>query len=236
MMKKALVVLVILISFSSFISTKLRADDESYLSWSDQEALRIGKSMIAKGRVGAFWDGRVTHTERSYNYKLRATWIIPEVIRASARFQQLKDRLTIAETEALVSEAENVGDTVIMVEIDPREGSGVIPLDWRSFFQPKRIKEGQAGAILGKNCSECRMLKALRGVSTRDYAYDLFWIVFPLTDENGDPVLSESVSEAELVVRIYGKEGHVSWQIPSSIRSRSKDLALTRKSSKVKER
>jgi len=45
--------------------------------------------MRANGRVGGWFDARVVHTEHSYNYKLRATWLTPEVIRASARMIQL---------------------------------------------------------------------------------------------------------------------------------------------------
>jgi hypothetical protein len=46
---------------------------------SEKEAVRIIKSMRVDGRVGGAWDGRVTSTDKSYNYKLRATWFTPKV-------------------------------------------------------------------------------------------------------------------------------------------------------------
>jgi hypothetical protein len=58
----------------------------------------------------------------------------------------------------------------------------------------------------------------------RDYAYEIFWLTFPLIDK-GAKVLPDAVKEAELVVTIYGKTGKVSWPVPQSIRNRSSSLA-----------
>lgn len=58
---------------------------EEYLSWSAQHATDVGKSWRANGRVGGAFDMRVIHTEHAYNYKLRATLLTPEAIRAAAR-------------------------------------------------------------------------------------------------------------------------------------------------------
>ncbi|HEY9232934.1 MAG TPA: hypothetical protein VIS78_12335 [Blastocatellia bacterium] len=69
-------------------------------------------------------------------------------------------------------------------------------------------------------------MKALAGVAKRDYDYDVFWIVFPLLNEKGEAIFSEAMREAELVVRIYDKEGKVSWPIPNSIRKRMAQLAM----------
>ena len=77
--------------------------------------------------MGGRLDTRILSREHSYNYKLRATWLTPEVIRATARLAQVRNWLSVEETLALVAEAEAAGDTVILVEIDPREGSGVVP-------------------------------------------------------------------------------------------------------------
>ena len=77
--------------------------------------------------MGGRWNTRILSREHSYNYKLCATWLTPEVIRATARLAQVRNWLSVEETLALVAEAEAAGDTVILVEIDPREGSGVIP-------------------------------------------------------------------------------------------------------------
>lgn len=197
---------------------------EEYLTWTAKHLESIGKSMRENGRVGGLLGFRGLHTERAGNYKLRATWLTPEVIRATARLEQIRSRLSDERTRALVNEAEAAVDTVIMVEIDPREGSGVVPLDWQAFLQPKGLKAGKPGAVLGVSTPALRNVKGLAGVLQRDYDYDLFWLVFPLRSESSEPVFSNSEEEAELVVRIYDKEGKVSWRIPDSIRNRSRAL------------
>jgi len=113
---------------------------DAYLSWSSEHAQSIGARAYKQGRVGGFWDGRLLKTERAYNYKLAATVFSPSVIRASARLLQIRSRLTVEQTRQLVAEAENTGGTTVMVEIDPREGSGVIPLDWEAFLQPRGVR------------------------------------------------------------------------------------------------
>ena len=199
-------------------------DKEAYLSWTDEQALRIGKAMRATGKAGSSFDFRVTHTDHAVNYKLRATWLTPEVIRAAARHEQLLNRLTDDQTRSLVKEAEAAGDVVMLVEIDPREGSGVIPLDWRVFLQPKGQKPGSPGSITGIKSPQLRGLKALSGVMRRDYDYDVFWVVFPLFENNAS-ALPPGTSEIELLVGIYGREGRVSWQIPESIKARINALS-----------
>lgn len=197
---------------------------ESYLSWTADQAVKVGKSMREEGRVGG--DGfRVLSTERAKDYKLRATWLTPDVIRATARHLQFRMRLSNEQTMALVSEAEAAAQTVILVEIDPREGSGVIPLDWRTHLQPKGLKAERSRGVKGTSSPQFKNFKALAGVVKRDYAYDVFWVAFPLVDDKGAPVFSNSVSEAELVVGIYDKEETVGWPIPDSIRQRVRALS-----------
>jgi hypothetical protein len=209
---------------SVLFSIHAYTDSDSFLNWTDQYCLGIGKAMTAKGRVGGFyWGVRLRHTERSYNYKLRATWFTPDVIWASARLEQRRNRLTSEQTRALVSEAESVGDTVILVEIDPSQGSGVIPLEWQAYLQPKGLKEDDEGAVSGIQLPALRKVKALAGVTQRDYAYDQFWLVFPLTKEKV-PVFSDAHKQAELIVIIYDREGRVEWTIPSSIHQRTSEL------------
>lgn len=197
--------------------------EEVYLQWSASQADSIGKSGIESGKVGSGWNGRLLKTERAINFKIRATWFTPEVIRASARHAQLRNRLSDDETRALVREAENAGPTVVMVEIDPNEGSGVIPSDWEAFLQPKGASDSVSG-VRGVDTPDLRKLQALQGVTQRNYDYDRFWVVFPLLRSDGKPLFPDTISGAELVVRIRDKEGKVSWRVPDSICQRSRAL------------
>ena len=110
---------------------------DEFLSWPAAVAERVGGAMRATGRVGGAFDLRIHSTNRSYNYKLRATWLTPEVVRASARLEQLREHLDDDEARRLVSAAEAAADTVVLVEIDPREGSGVIPTNWSPSCSPE---------------------------------------------------------------------------------------------------
>jgi hypothetical protein len=201
------------------LTLAVQEPDEEYLGWSAERAESIGKAAYQKGRVGGWFDSRLLKTERSYNYKLAATWLTPEVIRATARLLQLQRRLTPVETTALVRAGEEAGDTVVLVEIDPREGSGVIPLEWDAILQPRRDRE-EVTPARGVSRPELRDVKALAGVMRRNYDYDRFWMVFPLQTGAGEPLFGEADTEAELVIRIYNHEGRVRFPIPSSIRAR----------------
>ena len=201
---------------------------DAYLSWSEERAVTVVRSMRADGRVGGWLDTRILNTERSYNYKLRATWMTPDAIRASARLAQLAAYLSDDETRALVAEAESAGDTVVMVEIDPREGSGVIPLDWIALLQPKHPGGQVERPVRGQSNRNLRRVKALSSGLPREYDYDVFWVVFPLLHADGSATLPEGTAEAELIVRIYDKEGRVQWRIPASISRRSLALATER--------
>jgi hypothetical protein len=184
--------------------------DEAYLSWSAGKAQDIGEHAYIRGRVGGLFDGRLLKTERAYNYKLAATLLSPAVIRATARVLQLRSRLTPDQTRALVTEAEGAGGLVIMVEIDPREGSGVIPMDWEAFLQPE---DQPAAAVGGVNTPVLRNVKALAGVLRRNYDYDRFWVVFP--DSAVAACLESGAKHIELLVRIHDKEGRAQW--PASL-------------------
>ena len=198
--------------------------DEAYLQWSAAQADSTGKSTHENGKVGSSWDGRLLKTERAINFKIRATWFTPEVIRASARHAQIRNRLSDDETRALVREAESAGHTVIMVEIDPREGSGVIPSDWEAFLQPRGAPSNSSQGVRGVDTPDLRRLQALQGVMQRNYDYDRFWVVFPLLRSDGKPLFPDTSSEAELVVRILNKEGKVTWRVPDSIHQRTRTL------------
>lgn len=201
-------------------------DSDAYLSWTAAQAEQIGKAMRENGKVGSYWDFRVINTDHAVNYKLRATLLTPEVIRAAARIEQLRNRFTNEQTKKLVADAESAGDIIMMVEIDPREGSGVIPLDWRVFLQSKNYKEGADGwAITGVKRPELRNLKALAGVFKRDYNYDAFWVTFPLVNENKASLIPDDTSEFELFVGIHSKVGRVNWRIPESISQKIKSIS-----------
>ena len=188
----------------------------SYLAWTAAEAERIGKSMRANGRVGGAFDLRIVHTEHSFNYKLRATWLTRDVIQATARLLQISERLTDSQTEELVREATGAGDVVMMVEVDPREGSGVIPNDWSAFLGPVG---NDRDVVRGTNTPDLERVKALRGVYRRDYNYELFWVVFPLKTASGGPLFPSGVAQAAMTVRISSKEGRVSFPVPAHLRT-----------------
>jgi hypothetical protein len=200
------------------------AAEEVYLQWSASQVDSIGRSTNENGKVGHRWDRRGLKTERAINFKIRASWFTPEVIRASARHAQLRSRLSDDETRALVREAENAGHTVILVEIDPNEGSGVIPSDWEAFLQLKGASSNSSQGVRGVDTPDLRKLPALQGVMQRNYDYDRFWVVFPLLRSDGKPLFPDTGTEAELVVRIRDKEGKVAWKVPDSICQRTRML------------
>ena len=208
-----------------FISVVTAQDSDAYLSWSASKAENIVKDMRESSKVGHLLDLRGIHTDHSVNYKIRATWLTPEVIRATARLQQLRNRLTDQETRELVAEAEAAGDTVFMVEIDPRQGSGVIPQDWRAILQPKDLRTGADGAVSGTKSPKFQNIKALSGAIRRDYDWDIFWVAFPLVDKDKNSLFSADVSNLQLVIGIYNSEGRLSWQMPESMRTKIKSLS-----------
>lgn len=191
--------------------------DDAYLTWSARQVESIGEAAYRRGRVGGLFDTRLLKTERAHNYKLAATWLTPEVIRATARMHQLRSRLTDDETRALVAEAEGAAGTVVIVDIDPREGSGVIPSDWEAFLEPKGAPDR---ALRGTVNRKLRDVKALAGVLRRNYDYDRFWVAFAL-ERGVNPTLHATDSTVDLIVRIRGREGRVEFAIPPSLRVRA---------------
>ncbi len=218
-------ILFVALAICLFFSLGWGQESEAYLSWSASQAESIAKDMRESSKIGSAFDLRGIHTSRSINYKLRATWLTPEVIRAAARLEQLKNRLSDQQTRELVAEAESAGDTVFMVEIDPREGSGVIPNDWRAILQPKDLRAGADGAFSGIKSPKFQNIKALSGALRRDYDWDVFWVAFPLVDKDKNPLFPANVSRSELVIGIYNSEGRLTWAIPESIRTKTKLLS-----------
>ena len=196
---------------------------EAYLSWSAQQATKIRESWRVKGRVGGFFDTRIISTDKSFNYKLRATLMSPEAIRATARIEQINNGLSDKETNALVAAAEKFKSLIVIVEIDPREGSGVIPNGWRSSLKPKDA-ENSNSALRGINRNDLREVAALKGSVNRDYDYDIFTVEFPLKDEDGNFIWKIVPTEIELTVGIYSKEGSVNWKVSEELKTRIENL------------
>jgi hypothetical protein len=190
--------------------------DDAWTAWSMDRAQAVGRAGYVQGRVGGWFDTRLLKTESAYNYKLAATWMHPAVVRATARVRQLTNGMTESEARAAVTEAEQAvtGRTVVMVEVDPREGSGVIPLEWSATLQPIGPGEARGAAVRGALEQALRDVPAFQGVLRRNYDYDRFWLTFPLAHESGEPLLPRTATHAELVVRISGKEGRVRWPVP----------------------
>ena len=94
--------------------------NDSYLSWTKNQATAIGRDWRVAGRVG--W--KMINTEVFYSrvmfYELRATLMSPEAIRAAARLEQLRRTLTDEETRELVKQAENTDGLVVYIELTPR--------------------------------------------------------------------------------------------------------------------
>ena len=193
---------------------------DAFLAWSRRDAADIVANMRRTDSVGNRMSFRGLKTDRAISYKLRATWLTPDVIRATARAIQLDERLSPADARRLVEEAEAAADTVFFVEIDPNEGSGIIPLDWMAILQPRGLPRGEAGAARGVLAPTLRDVRALGGLFKRDYAYDAFWVSFRFTPEERTVLFGPGATEVELVVSIQGREGIVSWPVPGAMRDR----------------
>jgi hypothetical protein len=194
-----------------------------YLSWSRTQCEATVRAYQIDGSVGSRWRARGLKTEESFYYKLRATWITPEVIRATARFHQLQNGLSDSDTEKLVNEAEEAADTVIIVDLDPNEGSGVIPSDWSAFLTDRTGKSS-----VGSNSPQLRHIRALNGLFKRNYDYDRFWMAFALVDTEGKPLLDTGSEGFELTVRVQTQRETIRFRVPASLAERQRALAAKR--------
>ena len=217
----AMLFVVLTVSVCAFAQqTAPASQKEDYLSWTANQATQMGKRWRVAGRVGwqfVRWDPLYSGV---CFYELRATLMTPDAIRAAARLEQLRRHLTDDETRALVMEAENVDGLVAYIELNAREGSGVIPLDWHSTLRPKDAKDDSPLAIAGTNTPALRHIKALTRVGKREYQYDVFWVVFPVRDKQGKLIWETPPEEIELVVQINDLRGRVSWRVNDSLRQR----------------
>jgi hypothetical protein len=201
---------------------------QDYLSWSQSQVKNMGSEMTEKGEVDMNNGLRVMSTNKATSYKYRVTWLSPSIIRATARLEQFRQRLSNDETQKLVEEAENAGPTIFIVELDAIEGSGVIPSDWQAFLQPAKLPMGADGCMKGQNTPELWKLKGLAGTNGRDYKYERFWVVFPLSRKDGQPLFSPEVEKAELIIRINDKESKVSFRIPADVKEKIRRLSQSK--------
>ncbi len=180
---------------------------------SEKRARETIAAMRVNGRVGGSFDLRVTATDRSYNYKLRATWLTPQVFEAAGAVLESAKGMAAGDAQRLLQEFTSEPAHYVLVELDPREGSGVIPRDWLSRFGPKGVPERQ---VVGQVVAQEGGWRALMGAFPRDYAYDVFIVRFPVTTSDGTSVLQPADKEAQLMVRIYSKGGAVDWRVPTA--------------------
>ena len=217
MLKTSLTLIAFLCLSSASIAQQIQ--NEVYLSWTSKQAFNIGTKWRVAGRVG--WGPRLDpFSSENCFYDVRATLMTSEAIRAAARLDQLRRHFTDAETHELVMEAEKVAGLVVVIEINPREGSGIIPLTWHAILQPKGAKEDSPLAILGINRPDLRQFRALTTVASRNYNYDVFWVVFPMTDRQGKLIWETPPEVIEIVINIGDKHGRMSWRINDSLRQR----------------
>jgi hypothetical protein len=178
----------------------------------EKQARETMLAMRTKGQVGGSWDLRVTGTDRSYNYKLRATWITPEVATAAARVLMLTKGISGEQAEEVAGAVATADAWFVFVELDPREGSGVIPREWISRFG---LRENESRQAVGQALPAEGVWKSLMSAFPRDYSYDTFLLKFPKSAPGGVSLLEPG--EAELRVRIYNKQGRALWKVPASL-------------------
>ena len=209
----------ILLLFLCSASIAQQSQNQDYLSWTSRQAFNIGTKWRVAGRVG--WGSRSNpFSSENCFYDVRATLMTAEAIRAAARLEQLRRHFTDAETQELVMEAEKIDGLVAIIEINPREGSGIIPLTWNALLQPKGAKEGSPLSILGINRPDLRQFRALTTVAPRNYDYDVFWLVFPMKDREGKGIWDTPPDTIEIVINIGEKHGRMCWRVNDSLRQR----------------
>ena len=193
------------------------AQSPSSGSWQDvteKDARRRLTAMRMSGQVGKTFDTRILSTDRSYNYKLRATWITADVAVAAARLLVVTKGASAETAEGLVREFTSPTWQYVLVEIDPREGSGVIPGDWTARFGPADV-EGRD--IVGEIVPDQAPWRTYVGAFPRNYDYDIFLVRFLTHKTDGTPVLESTDRNAQLTVRIHDKIGRVRWPIPVGV-------------------
>jgi hypothetical protein len=155
--------------WSLAVATVATEQPTTWQSWSRKDAEAVSRSTVARGRIAG--GRRWLNTELPHSYKVVAIWATSEVLQASARLLQLRDRLPQAQVDHLLRAAQRPGEIVVIIDLDPNEGSGVIPLDWEAFLQPRHAPER---IVAGRKDSTLRDVKVLAAVAPRNYDYDRF--------------------------------------------------------------
>ena len=184
-------------------------------SWKDvteKDARRLLTAMRVNGQVGKTFDTRILSTDRSYNYKLRATWITADVAVAAARLLVATKGASAETAEGLVSEFTSPTWQYVLVEVDPREGSGVIPGDWTARFGPADVEGRDIGGEIVPDQAPWRTYVS---AFPRNYDFDIFLVRFLTHKTDGAPVLESADRNAQLTVRIHDKAGRVRWPVPA---------------------
>jgi len=179
------------------------AEAPPFLQWSPEQARKALLAHRRSGHAGKSLDLRVTSTHRAFRYKVRATLWTPEALQGAVRLLQLRDRMPDAETIQMLAELEALPFHVLTIEIDPDEGSGVIPMSETRFFLQRR--GDPEASVRPAEAREVEARDVFRKAGKRDYAYDLFVVAFPRLLREGEPLLTEPAGELELVVDIAGK-------------------------------
>ena len=203
------------------LAALFRAEDD-FLPWDARQAKAIALATRVDGQAGKSLDFRVTGTDRSYNYKLRATWMTPEVIRAVARLQQFASAYRRGDPQAGGGRRDR-RRRVILVEIDPREGSGVIPSDWVALLgaRPNRgPPRAPCAASAPRGCATSRRWPAARGAITPMRFSG--WCSRP--GEDGQPLFSRRQRGRTVTVRIHGKEGECAGRFPTTFAENHEEL------------
>jgi hypothetical protein len=183
-----------------------------FLRWSEADARRVVQGARQTGTAGSrLWDGRVKDTHRSSRYKVRAILWTPRALRAAARLVQLRERLSNAETLALLAAVESRPLHVASIEIDPIEGSGVLPHDETRFFLQRPGDE--SASVRAVEATDITGLPLFHKFEKRDWAYELLVTAFPRALESGEPLAAAGAAALELVVEIGGKGEHLSFPL-----------------------
>jgi hypothetical protein len=177
--------------------------DSNYLLWTPAQAEQIGLAMRKAAQAGP--------------YRVQATWLTPEVVRATARILQLREGLNVETTDDMVQQAEAAADTAVLIELSGPEAAQVTAGEIEASFTPAGAAGG--GPIPGTQAPGLEEVRAYRGVAPLSKESRAFWLAFKLPREAYVPVIPGSGRAVTLTLRVKGAAASVSWPIPDSLRA-----------------